>query len=342
MRQDEEKWCAWRKVEFYPFDITIVNEGYARHKSSATEWRFKSLLFYFHDGYVDCLRDKVDLEQVKRYLQQHLDEDFAKRIGREMRDAAEALLAATKKAFEDRISLKKGFRHFMKEFVRMLSVLQFPDYAQNLGVEKDKKLLTQFGMQRDYAAQLLAEAEHMYRQRLGEILELPREQALMLLPFEVEIALEQGTFPKDLHQRKTFLLLTERGTPSYHWNREADALFLEEYGKHRIGEEQELKGQCAFPGTVQGKAYVALNEDDFKKIPEGSILVCSMTRYTIVPYLKKVKAIVTDQGGITCHAAVICRELKVPTLISTKKATDVFKTGDMVEVDAEKGIVKKL
>jgi pyruvate,water dikinase len=56
--------------------------------------------------------------------------------------------------------------------------------------------------------------------------------------------------------------------------------------------------------------------------------------------MKKAGAIITDEGGITCHAAIVSRELKKPCIIGTKIATQVFKDGDMVEVDAENGIVK--
>jgi len=58
--------------------------------------------------------------------------------------------------------------------------------------------------------------------------------------------------------------------------------------------------------------------------------------------MKLAKAFVTDEGGIVCHAAIIARELKVPCIIGTKFATQIFKDGDMVEVDADKGIVKKI
>ena len=101
-------------------------------------------------------------------------------------------------------------------------------------------------------------------------------------------------------------------------------------------------GQTAYPGKAQGKVYVALTDSDYRHIPKGAVLVTSMTRYTVVPYLKRVSAIVTDQGGLTCHAAVICRELKVPTLVGTKNATDIFRTGDRIEVNANEGIVQKL
>ena len=58
--------------------------------------------------------------------------------------------------------------------------------------------------------------------------------------------------------------------------------------------------------------------------------------------MRRAKAIITDEGGLTCHAAIISRELGIPCIIGTKIATKVLKDGDMVEVDANKGIVKKI
>jgi pyruvate,water dikinase len=67
-----------------------------------------------------------------------------------------------------------------------------------------------------------------------------------------------------------------------------------------------------------------------------------MTRPEYISAMKKAAAIVTDEGGITCHAAIVSRELKKPCIIGTKIATKVLKDGDLVEVDADKGIVKIL
>jgi len=67
-----------------------------------------------------------------------------------------------------------------------------------------------------------------------------------------------------------------------------------------------------------------------------------MTTPKFTPILQRAAAIVTDEGGLTCHAAIIARELKVPCLIGTKNATDMLEDGMMVEVDADNGIVKIL
>jgi phosphohistidine swiveling domain-containing protein len=101
-----------------------------------------------------------------------------------------------------------------------------------------------------------------------------------------------------------------------------------------------VKGQPAFKGIVRGRVRVVLDMNSEHGFSEGEILVAGMTRPEYVPLMKKAAAIVTDEGGITCHAAIVSRELKKPCVIGTKIATKVLKDGDMVEVDAEKGIVR--
>lgn len=103
---------------------------------------------------------------------------------------------------------------------------------------------------------------------------------------------------------------------------------------------KEVKGSPAYKGKVKGIARVILYRKDLDKIKEGEILVTPMTEAFYTPYLKKVKGIVTNEGGITCHAAIISREMKIPCIIGTRNATKILKTGDRVELDAKKGIVK--
>jgi pyruvate, water dikinase len=80
--------------------------------------------------------------------------------------------------------------------------------------------------------------------------------------------------------------------------------------------------------------------EDCKLLKRGEILVSNMTHPDYIIGMRKSGAIVTDEGGISSHAAIISRELGIPCIIGTKIATKVFKDGDHVEVDANKGIVK--
>jgi pyruvate,water dikinase len=85
-----------------------------------------------------------------------------------------------------------------------------------------------------------------------------------------------------------------------------------------------------------------MSPHDFHKMKKNDILVTSMTRPEFLPIMKKAAAIVTDEGGVTCHAAIISRELKIPCVIGTTCATTSLKDDDRVLVDADHGLVEIL
>ncbi len=103
-----------------------------------------------------------------------------------------------------------------------------------------------------------------------------------------------------------------------------------------------LSGQCACPGVGKGAAKIINTHNDMHKMREGDVLVSYATYPELVEAMKKASAIVTDRGGVTCHAAIVSRELGKPCVIGTKTATKWLKDGQIVEVDATRGIVRKL
>ncbi|MBW2967138.1 hypothetical protein KY362_01490 [Candidatus Woesearchaeota archaeon] len=108
------------------------------------------------------------------------------------------------------------------------------------------------------------------------------------------------------------------------------------------GDKTEIQGTCAQAGTVRGYARVMLSSRDQSKMQDGEVLITTMTTPDFVPAMKKAKAIITDEGGITCHAAIVSRELGTPCVVGTKIATRFFRTGDLVEIHAASGIVRKM
>jgi pyruvate,water dikinase len=104
-------------------------------------------------------------------------------------------------------------------------------------------------------------------------------------------------------------------------------------------ETRELKGQIGNKGKIQGIIRVVRSAEQFNLFQEGEILVTGMTRPEFVPLMRRAAAIVTDEGGITCHAAIVSRELNKPCIIGTKFATHILKDGDEVLVDANQGII---
>jgi len=95
-------------------------------------------------------------------------------------------------------------------------------------------------------------------------------------------------------------------------------------------------------GKVEGEVYVLKSEKDIANFPAGAVLVATTTNPNYLPAMNKAIAFVTDEGGITSHAAIVARELGVPCIVGCKVAMKVLKSGDKVEVDAEKGIVRRI
>jgi phosphoenolpyruvate synthase/pyruvate phosphate dikinase len=112
-----------------------------------------------------------------------------------------------------------------------------------------------------------------------------------------------------------------------------------QFVKEKIQEVNSLDGDTASPGKVRGRVVVVNVPEDMKNMKDGSILVSIATSPDLIPAIKKAGAIVTDMGGVTCHAAIISRELGIPCLIGTKIATKVLKEGYLVDVDATHGRV---
>jgi pyruvate,water dikinase len=117
--------------------------------------------------------------------------------------------------------------------------------------------------------------------------------------------------------------------------------FIEKHSflKRQNDNLKELKGNVAYKGVATGVVRILKTDADNKKVKRGDVVVAPMTIPSFMPALEKAIAFVTDEGGITCHASIVAREMHKPCIIGTKIATKVLKDGDMVEVDADRGVV---
>lgn len=100
-----------------------------------------------------------------------------------------------------------------------------------------------------------------------------------------------------------------------------------------------LSGACANSGAVIGKVFVIKNEKDVLEFRAGSVLVTSVIHYDQIAAMKKAVAIITDEGGQTSDAAILSRELGIPCVVGTGKATKLLKNGETITVDATKGYI---
>ncbi len=111
------------------------------------------------------------------------------------------------------------------------------------------------------------------------------------------------------------------------------------FEEKKVRKTRKLEGDCASPGKVRGVVVIINTPAENKKIEKADVLVSSMTNPELMPAIRKAKAIVTDIGGLTCHAAIVSREFGIPCIIGTKIASQVLKDGSIVEVDATHGVV---
>ena len=112
--------------------------------------------------------------------------------------------------------------------------------------------------------------------------------------------------------------------------------------KKTIISANQVKGTVAYVGTVRGPARILRDISEVKKVCRGDVIISPMTWPSVIIALEKAAAFVTDEGGVLCHAAILARELKKPCITGTKNATTLFHDGEIVEVDGDTGIVRKI
>ncbi|MBD3164030.1 hypothetical protein GF323_02430 [Candidatus Woesearchaeota archaeon] len=164
---------------------------------------------------------------------------------------------------------------------------------------------------------------------------IPMEHLRYLLPNEVNIDAR-----KLEKRRKKCIYFVHYEGDSIYEGKTADEYIKQLENQHKVEDTVLIKGNSASNGVARGIVKVCRGEKEISKVEKGDILVACMTQPEFVPAMKKAAAIVTDEGGLTCHAAIVSRELGIPCVIGTKTATKILKDGQVVEVDATNGAVK--
>jgi len=179
----------------------------------------------------------------------------------------------------------------------------------------------------------------------GRRLGLTINQVALLTNEEIITSLENHKqfSQKIAKERENNFLLIQRGSSAEIYSgKKAVEKARGELHSEQKSDVSDIQGIVGSPGKVQGVVVIVYTNKDLFKVKKGNVLVATMTRQDFVPVMRKAAAIITDEGGVTCHAAIISRELGIPCIVGAKWATLQLKDGDYVEVDAEKGVVKLL
>lgn len=161
-----------------------------------------------------------------------------------------------------------------------------------------------------------------------------------------EEELKTSTIDKELFQKRSqkYVLLSVFHKQTVLIEKDADA-YIEKYEQY--AKSDSVTGIVGNKGIVRAPAFVLKNENlDLKKLPQGMqkgmVLIVQNAWPELVAYYPLASAIVANEGGITSHGVVVAREFKIPCIVRTHIATKIFNTGDVVEVNANEGVVKIL
>lgn len=228
------------------------------------------------------------------------------------------------------------------EFQRVVSELSLPD-----GLLNKIKLLREFVFLRTYRIEMNSQSNFYLKPFLREISKRGKisiRQLAMMLSDEIKSMLLTGIVPNSVNfkQRERYSVFW-LDNAKYHcaFGSKAKAIISKKIvTMKQVKQVDSIKGTTASIGpTITGKVRLLTknNIGDFKK---GEVLVTTMTSPEFVPAMHKAAAIVTDEGGVLCHAAIVAREMKIPCIISTKIATKILHNGDLVEVNTKDGYVQ--
>ncbi len=319
----------------------------------------KALGVGYHDNPVvsnglvaECFFFERDLTAIKKAFAEKLakDEDLYLRqrnvFLQTVREARQVRKEAVKELDSKHIGLYKNLlsRLFpMYRYANILPALWADDLRKELGREKAEKTIKAAFEDRIEAEGAVEDIEAALRTACEKNLKKigkPPKWAKFLSQEDVEKLVSGGEINWNEVEARS------RGYVYCRKKIYANEKYAEVFKKNNYYYEEEkaggiLKGSVAFDGgVIEGVVRkVFVPGTDFKK---GEILVMIMTGPDFVDLMKKAGAVVTDEGGITCHASIVSRELKVPCVVGTRFATKVLKDGDKVKVDTKTGIVEKI
>lgn len=248
--------------------------------------------------------------------------------------------ASPKKLLAEISDKEKKLAQKQKEY---LSKLKFNSHQLKL-----IKLAQRLVFIKDFRKGALYHGMYCYEPFFREVanrLGLTLEQVWAMNAWEIEKFLKKRKAPKmELSARTKEAVAWSDRKKYVIWTGKKARDFFNKIPKEKITQKEvrEFSGTPACSGYAKGTVKIVEVPEDMVKMKQGDILVSETTYPSLVPAMKKAAAIVTNAGGLTCHAAIVSRELNIPCVVGTKIANKVLRDGDMVEIEATKGIVKKL
>lgn len=305
------------------------------------------VVFVVRKGITDCWATQADRDDLGKRLAILARKDLSsiKKLADVYKNKSEHVLSFISKNITEKINTKiyQGFWDVLTEYYQPhISVKYTADYLSPTELEKYLPVLQEA---RKSAEPVFKEQERFIEENASKIAKdanLTKDEILCLTKDEIVAYLDEQLLPDKavLEKREKFsVIIFENGNFDLFSGEKA----VEEVEKIIIPKSNQVRGSIAYKGKCIGKVRIVQHPKTYTgEFENGDILVTGMTRPEFLPFLEKAAAFVTDSGGALSHAAISAREMKKPCIVGTGNATKIFRDGDVVEVDADNGIVKYL
>lgn len=297
---------------------------------------------------LDSTQEQIDLMKIA--LENNLDslEEHRKKYGflsvynqDEQPDSLDAYKTRLQALLKT--DVKKRLRDFQKEFDKREK--EFEETIKELKISghllKMVNILREYVYLRSYRLEMLNKSNQLIQsllEKIGKQLGLSLAEVCALTA--EEIISEKIPSKEEINQRINGYIYLQQGKEYQIFTDDLDKIKILEFGEEKDYQKiREIRGTTACRGKVRGSVRIIWKKEEISLLKSGEVLVTSMTTPDYVMAMEKSAAIVTNEGGMLCHAAIVSREMGIPCIIGTEIATKVLETGDIVEVDATEGIV---
>lgn len=301
-------------------------------------------------------KEGEDLKRIVRiYKKQYGKKIFAYR---DLPEEIHRLLIKHKKQFEWITTIDLNLEPFsLKDYYASLKQMLILELKSNVRKHLDKEIKKSLGKEDveflelvnrhlfldNYAADVCAKLDFLMSKLLSKHFGISFSELSWYSFQELETLVEKGIKlnKKDLKERKQYRVMVQLdGDLGYFYGKDNfDKIKSLVHDNISFAKITKIKGIISSIGVAEGKVKVVKSKKDMSKVKVGDILVAPSTHPDLMPAIRHSAAVVTDTGGITSHAAIISRELGIPCIVGAKNATEILKDGDLVEVDANKGVV---
>ncbi len=350
------KTLNWQKVvtrEYSYLWASYTAEAYKIMKK-ITGTTLKHNLFYTEDKLLTIYRDPKDIENSFKLIKNLIQKNPRKTL--ENMDKFETLTNDGYDLFKEinavQTTEKKKIRNLLLLLDRLfIKIVSYYLFVVFLGYAADESVIKKF---------LSANKKQFERIRMGTIdVDMNKEFPKLFAKYDKKLGVHTSymsrgelinfvkgkkvDWKKIITRHKKALLIVKNNV-----NTECPEKLIAKTLNRELGHSQynpetkTIKGTIVQKGLVKGRVVRIMTESEYKNIKKGDILVTPMTKPNILPYLKRVKGIITNDGGALSHASIISREMKIPCIVGTMYATDILINNEKVVLDANQGLVIRL